>query len=128
MIAMRKVSDKMLFEWEGLMLYATYTYTPGDPGRCSGPPEKCYPPEGAEVEINKLTYNDQDVMFLWQSDLGEDIADTLVELIEENLYDDRDEGPEDHFRDDVEADADTLRSAGMGTDEDYGDFGDNHGY
>lgn len=26
---------------------------------------------------------------------------------------------EDNFRDDVEADADVLRSAGMGTDEDY---------
>lgn len=30
---------------------------------------------------------------------------------------------EDHFRDDVEADADALASAGMGTDEDYGHFG-----
>lgn len=27
---------------------------------------------------------------------------------------------EDHFRDDVEADADALASAGWGTDEDYG--------
>lgn len=34
------------------------------------------------------------------------------------------EGPEDHFRDDVEADADVLRNAGWGTDEDYGHFGD----
>tara|TARA_R110000868_G_scaffold13711_11_gene63644 strand:+ start:1359 stop:1607 length:249 start_codon:yes stop_codon:yes gene_type:complete len=31
--------------------------------------------------------------------------------------------PEDNFRDDVEADADVLRMAGMGTDEDYGFFG-----
>ena len=30
------------------------------------------------------------------------------------------DGPEDNFRDDVEADADVLRSAGMGVDEDYG--------
>lgn len=29
----------------------------------------------------------------------------------------------DMFRDDVEADADVLRTAGMGTDEDYGYFG-----
>lgn len=29
---------------------------------------------------------------------------------------------------DAEADADTLRSAGMGTDEDYGHYGDNDGY
>ena len=38
--------------------------------------------------------------------------------------DDRDE-PWDGFRDDVEADADALASAGMGTDEDYGYYGDN---
>ena len=31
---------------------------------------------------------------------------------------------EDHFRNDVEADADTLASAGYGTDEDYGCYGD----
>ena len=34
---------------------------------------------------------------------------------------------EDHFRNDVEADADTLASAGYGTDEDYGYFGDDSG-
>lgn len=46
--------------------------------------------------------------------------------VEEEYPDDEDprlDGPEDHFRDDVEADADVLRSAGMGTDEDYGDYG-----
>ena len=32
--------------------------------------------------------------------------------------------PEDQFRNDVEADADTLASAGWGTDEDYGYYGD----
>jgi hypothetical protein len=40
-------------------------------------------------------------------------------------YDDRepdyDDEP-DQFRDDVEADADVLASAGYGTDEDYGDY------
>lgn len=35
--------------------------------------------------------------------------------------------PEDNMTD-AEADADTLRSAGMGTDEDYGNFGGNDGY
>ena len=29
---------------------------------------------------------------------------------------------------DIEADADTLKSAGMGTDEDYGYFGDDMGF
>lgn len=35
-------------------------------------------------------------------------------------YEDEYDYPEDNFRDDVEADADTLASAGWGTDEDYG--------
>ena len=48
----------------------------------------------------------------------------------ESLYDDdfinlipEPEPREDHFRDDVEADADTLAGAGYGTDEDYGYYG-----
>lgn len=43
---------------------------------------------------------------------GEDIH----EMEDARLMDER----EDHFRDDVEADADALASAGWGTDEDYG--------
>lgn len=49
--------------------------------------------------------------------------------VEERFPDD--EAPEelpddepDQFRDDVEADADALASAGFGTDEDYGHYGD----
>lgn len=38
----------------------------------------------------------------------------------ENDYDDE----RDPFRDDVEADADVLRSCGWGTDEDYGYYGE----
>lgn len=47
-----------------------------------------------------------------------DVEAVLAESLE------REDAPEDNFRDDVEADADVLRSAGMGTDEDYGSFGD----
>ena len=39
------------------------------------------------------------------------------------VTDDADE-PWDGFRDDVEADADALASAGYGTDEDYGYYGE----
>lgn len=39
-------------------------------------------------------------------------------------YENYDDYEEDPFRDDVEADADTLRNVGWGTDEDYGFFGD----
>ena len=31
--------------------------TPYDPGVTTGPPERCYPPEGGEVEITSITYN-----------------------------------------------------------------------
>lgn len=36
-----------------------YSITPYDPGRTSGPPEICYPPEGGEVEIVKV-FSDTD--------------------------------------------------------------------
>ena len=29
-------------------------FSPYDPGRCSGPPEDCYPPEGGELEDLKV--------------------------------------------------------------------------
>lgn len=46
---------------------------------------------------------------------------------EDDGYDDYSE-PSDGFRDDVEADADVLASAGYGTDEDYGCFGGDGDY
>jgi hypothetical protein len=46
---------------------------------------------------------------------------TLTNTIHDRNREDREW---DGFRDDVEADADVLRSAGWGTDEEYGFFGD----
>jgi hypothetical protein len=44
--------------WEGgeheMEARVAYTYLPGDPGRLSGPPEDCYPPEPAEVDIRSV--------------------------------------------------------------------------
>lgn len=48
--------------------------------------------------------------------------DDISRLAEEWEADEESEW--DMFRDDVEADADALASAGFGTDEDYGYFGD----
>ena len=46
-----------------------------------------------------------------------------------DMSDDCEEPPEpDDGMTDVEADADTLRMAGMGTDEDYGFFGSEYDY
>jgi hypothetical protein len=36
-------------------LTVTYTITPYDPGISYGPPERCYPPEGGDVEIVAVT-------------------------------------------------------------------------
>jgi hypothetical protein len=59
-------------------------------------------------------------------DMYNDITDYMADPTgnEEDYYDE----PEDQFRDDVEADADALASAGWGTDEDYGDYGDDGGW
>jgi len=60
------------------------------------------PDPGGEAWIEEL-----DKLFQWIENNAEDLN-----------YPDR--VREDQFRDDAEADADTLRSAGFGTDEDYG--------
>jgi hypothetical protein len=62
-------------------------YTPGDPGRVSGPPEKCYPPEPPEVEVDELTTEDEqrtyDMMVLLQSDVADEICEKVIDAIEE---------------------------------------------
>lgn len=113
-------------EWHGHTLEGTANYYPGDPGRTSGPPEKCYPPEPDELEINTLTRNGQDVSFLLDF---EPALECISDLVLATIVPDED-GPEpedEPWEDPVQADADVLRSAGMGTDEDYGYYGDNDG-
>ena len=52
-----------LGEWEAVI---TGVFTPGDPGRTYGPPEDCYPPEGAEFEITGVSFKVQDpTPFQW---------------------------------------------------------------
>lgn len=57
---------------------------------------------------------------------SESLINALQEENEEREFET--EPREDHFRDDVEADADALASAGYGTDEDYGDYGQSEDY
>lgn len=54
-----------------------------------------------------------------QYDAEQAACEATCEQEEEEYYE-----REDHFRDDVEADADALASAGYGTDEDYGMYDD----
>jgi len=122
-------SHKLSFtiEWYGNELKGTADFYPGDPGRLSGPPEKCYPPEPDELDIVTLTRNEQDVLFILDCEI---ILEQIHELVYASLPTEPDYPeyePEDNMTD-VEADADTLKSAGMGTDEDYGYYGENDGY
>ena len=41
-------------ERAGHELRVSFRATPGDPGQTSGPPERCYPPEPPEFEIEKI--------------------------------------------------------------------------
>jgi len=56
-----------------------FDYTPDDPGVCSGPPERCYPPEPAEVEVNSISYekdSGETIDVSWMLENG-DFADWL---------------------------------------------------
>jgi len=57
-----------------------FDYSPGDPGRTYGPPEKCYPPEPAELDITAV-----------QNLAGDDITDQVsveeLEKLSERIYD-----------------------------------------
>ena len=46
-----------LGEWEAEVFGV---FTPSDPGRTYGPPEDCYPPEGAEFEILNIVVKAKD--------------------------------------------------------------------
>lgn len=105
------VWDKDGNEYEAEILGGTYT--PGDPGRISGPPEYCYPPEPPEVEWETLevTLHDEDgnvlgvidptVTTTFDEHLGYETGDALWDAIatalEEfhNDYDGYDDLPDD---------------------------------
>jgi hypothetical protein len=75
-----------------------YEYSPGRPGRYSGPPERCYPDEPAELCVLNVLINGCMV------DAQECVAPDVLERWEQQIADseieaaaDQDEGPEDHY-------------------------------
>ena len=50
------------------------SYIPGDPGRISGPPELCYPPESPEIEFEIYTLTGTE---LSESDFGKEAWEEL---------------------------------------------------
>ena len=55
-----------------------YEFTAGSPGRISGPPEDCYPPEGDEVAINTVLVDEDG-----QADILPALAGGVVAALEE---------------------------------------------
>ena len=54
-----KISFDFEFAIWGIAFEAacTGTYAPGSPGQTYGPPESCYPPEGAEFDLQTVVIN-----------------------------------------------------------------------
>lgn len=48
---MKKKPIEIPYSYRGLDLIVTLNYYPANPGKIYGPPENCYPPEPAEVDI-----------------------------------------------------------------------------
>lgn len=74
-------------EWE-LLVEFEVTYW-GDPGRFSGPPEDCYPPEGPELSISRAVMEPPE-WAKWKYPRGELIVvltDAEVNLLEEQIRD-----------------------------------------
>lgn len=71
-----------------------YTQTPYIPAQTSGPPERCYPAEGGEVEIHSLMLANGEPAYMTDAEEDQWITDIM-----ENP--DEDDGP----------DADDLRDA-----------------
>ena len=78
-----------------------YEYEPGDPGRLSGPPEDCYPPEPAQVTVLQVFING-----VW-CDPEDFIADAILERWHEEIEGEIDsaaEGERQDYEDDRAAD------------------------
>lgn len=54
---MSKRTLTAISHWPKFSLEVEFTIYPGDPGRVSGPPEKCYPPEDPSMEIHSVLLN-----------------------------------------------------------------------
>lgn len=71
-------------------------FSPGDPGKVSGPPENCWPPEPAEAEVEQVLKDGKP----WDGKLTEEEEDAAVEALLKAGDDSFDDGPDpDDFYD-----------------------------
>ena len=92
----------------GQTLEVDYTYTQGDPGQTSGPPERCWPEESADLEVEairligwvtddlglgspprKVMFDVTDLLAEWEQDGGLDGLE--VTMLDQGDWDDREE-------------------------------------
>ena len=78
----KPTSSPFSITWRGLDLEGTATFYPGRPGRTFGPPEKCYPDEPAEVDVDTLTCEGKNALFLLDSSLSDEITSAIEESFE----------------------------------------------
>lgn len=80
---MKKIGVSGCITWHDIDLEYEGEFTPGDPGKVSGPPENCYPPEPSEIEITKLELHGVDVLCLLETDYRDDICELALKDAEE---------------------------------------------
>lgn len=115
------MSTQVSFEVEvkrwgvGLMCAIEGTYSPGDPGRTYGPPERCYPPEGAEFNPTEIKITDIDGVVVE----GGAFVDNMLDFYSE-FADEIDTAADEAYRSKEEADiddaADRIRDAKLADD------------
>jgi len=72
-------SIELMFNDVGLVV--TGSYSPGDPGQTSGPPERCWPPEPASFDCDSICVvgSNVDIIELLDSTMLEAIIDKAME-------------------------------------------------
>lgn len=59
------------------------TYSPGDPGRFSGLPENCYPPEPEEVEFTASLFGTELDLMKWPEKDYDNLRQSVLDQIHE---------------------------------------------
>lgn len=75
------------FDMHGVAVLCSGTFHPGDPGRYSGPPEKCYPAEPDELEFESITVGGVNVVSVLSEEFLDRCTDELLRRIPEQVRD-----------------------------------------
>lgn len=80
-------------------LHFECSVSPYDPGRSSGPPESCYPPEGGEVEDIETSVMNRDKKLVKLDDKwAESLIEHFRDRIDEKAFEEANEPPDEPER------------------------------